>query len=273
MNLDERSEADNIPVWHCHIVEETLRRWGSVGKQTSIFALTGLAQAVSAGVPENFLAFGRIERNVRHLRILLKWPVQVPKLAVDFGNNNVGAQLLRDILQQLGRSGLEGLCSDGGRLAIAEIDRDVNIWVGLVLELLQILLPELLEELVALNNEIGEIVGGSRSLFGRRLWRGLCGGVRSRRSLGRPGGEVLGTFRSHVYPKTKPAQERSRFCIRGERQISVDNDSSRDIPPSPAINGEGRKAVSHVILSSFGSLATLYRFKLPTSKTPQASLP
>lgn len=36
---------------------------------------------------------------------------------------------------------------------------------------------------------------------------------------------------------------------------------------------EGRKAVSHVVTFSSGSLATLYRFKLPTSKTPPSQRP
>lgn len=195
--------CDNIPVGHSHVVEETLRGRRTVGKETSVFAFTCLAQSVGAGVPEYLTSLGVAERHKKDIAVLLQRPVQVPQLSINLGNNNIGTQILGHIAQERSRSGFEGFGGDrGGGVAVANVKSDVDLWVRAIFGLFEVLLPEFLEELVSLNHNFGEDIG-ARGLLGLRIrifWRGSGGfrGFLGLRFSGRPHGEILGGFRCHV---------------------------------------------------------------------------
>lgn len=172
-------------------------------KKTSIFTFACFSQAVSTGVPEDLAGLGVAERQQGNLAVLLQRPVEIPQLSINLGNNDVGAQILGNIAQERARGGLEGF--GGNRMwdiAIANIELDVDLGVRAVLGVLEVLLPEFLEQVVALDHDLGENIG-ARGLLGFRvrIFRRGSRGFRSVAGLrfgGRTRGEVLGGFGRHI---------------------------------------------------------------------------
>jgi hypothetical protein len=173
-----------------------------VGQLAFVETLTCLTQGVSARVPEYLTGLGVAERHKKHTAVLLERPVQIPQLSINLSDNNIGTDILRHITQERTRSGLEGFGGDrGGGVAVANVEGNVDIWVGTVLGLLKILLPEFLKELVSLDHDLREGIGVWVLLrFRIRIfWRG-SGGFRGWFGLyasGRPHREILGSFRCH----------------------------------------------------------------------------
>lgn len=129
-----------------------------MGQKTSIFAFTSLTQTVSARVPENLPTLGVIEGDIRNGAISLERAAQIPQFLSNPRENNIGAQLFGHVLQKLCGGGLPGVCGDIDRVSVAKLEVDLDFGVGLVLEFLEVLLPEFFEEVVTFDNEIGEPV-------------------------------------------------------------------------------------------------------------------
>lgn len=129
-----------------------------MGQKTPIFAFTSLTQTVSARVPENLPTLGVIEGDIRNGAISLKRTAQIPQFLSNPRENNIGAQLFGHVLQKLCGGGLPGVCGDIDGVSVAKLEVDLDFGVGLVLEFLEVLLPEFFEEVVTFNNEIGEPV-------------------------------------------------------------------------------------------------------------------
>lgn len=185
-----------VPSGNGHIVEETLRGWGTVGQETPEFTLTGLAESVGTGVPEHVPTLGVLERNQRNCAVALQGTVQIPQFSVDLRNNHIGTHILGHVAQERSWGGLVGLGGYGGGVTVADIEGDVNLGVRAGLGLLQVLLPKLLKELVTLNQPVWENIGSGGLFFGI-VWRG-SGGFRIALSLGgRPHGQILGSVGSH----------------------------------------------------------------------------
>lgn len=126
-----------------------------MGEQTPIFTLASLAQAVSTRVPENFPSFGILESHIRHSAVAFQRSAQIPEFVIDLCKHNSSTQLLGHILEKLGGGSFPGFGGDLFLVAVTGFQGDVNFGVRLVLGLLEILLPKLFEEVVALNYEIG----------------------------------------------------------------------------------------------------------------------
>lgn len=148
----------NVPIGHGHIIEETLGGGGTVRKKTSELALTGLSQGVRAGVPENLFSLGVLKWHIRDGTITLERATKIPEFLVHLRDNDASTQFLGDVLQKLSGGGLEGLRGDIGGVAVTKFDGDIDVVVGLVLELFQILLPQFLEEVVTFDDKIGKTV-------------------------------------------------------------------------------------------------------------------
>lgn len=126
-----------------------------MGEQTPIFALASLTQAVSTRVPEDFPSFGIFESHIGNSTVAFQRSAQVPELVIDLCKHNSGTQFLGHILEKLGGGSFPGFGGDLFLVAVAGLQGDGNFGVRLVLGLFEILLPKLLEEVVALNDEIG----------------------------------------------------------------------------------------------------------------------
>lgn len=127
------------------------------------------------GVPENLASLGVVEGNVGNLAVAFERTAQIPQLVVNLGDDHIGTQILGHVLEEMSRSILPGLGGDDRALSVAEVDGDIDIGVGLVLELLEVLLPQLFEEVVTLDNEVGERVYRRIDLIRRgfgQIWRG-----------------------------------------------------------------------------------------------------
>lgn len=168
-----------------------------------VSTFTGLSQGVSTGVPKYLTGLGVAERHKKHITVLLQRPVQIPQLSINLGDNNIGTYFLGHITQERSRGGLEGFGGDrGGGFAITNVKGNIDLWVGTGLGLLEMLLPEFLEELVSLDHEVWEGIG-ARGLLGFRFrifWRGRGSfrGVVSLRFSGRPHRQILGGFGCHL---------------------------------------------------------------------------
>jgi hypothetical protein len=128
-------DQDNIPVRHGHIVEETLGSRGTVGQRTSVLAFTCLSQTVSTGVPEDIAGLGVAEGKQDDPAVLLQNTVQIPQFTIDLGNDNIGADVLGNITQERGGSGL--VCFGGDRrggVAVENVESDGDFRVRLVLD-------------------------------------------------------------------------------------------------------------------------------------------
>jgi hypothetical protein len=138
--------AQDIPIRHGHVVEETLRSRGTMGKKTSIFTFTCLSQSVSTRVPEDLAGLGVAEGHKKNLAVLLKRAIQIPQLSINLSNNNIGAQVLGHVSQEGSWGGLVGFAGDrGGGISIANIQCNSDLGVRTGLGLFEVLLPELFE--------------------------------------------------------------------------------------------------------------------------------
>lgn len=151
-------------------------------KKTPIFTFTSLTQTVSTGMPKHLPTLGGIERDIRNGTIPLQRTSQIPKLLpVNLRNNSIRADILGYVSQKKSRSSLPSLPDDGGRVRATEIEGDFDLRMRPVLQFFDVLLPQFLEEVVSLDNEIGERIGllrrGLCGMIARiRILRGLCRG-------------------------------------------------------------------------------------------------
>jgi hypothetical protein len=97
-------------------------------------------------MPENLPTFGAVERNIGDGAVALQRAVQIPEfLAIDLREDDIGADILGDVSQERSGGGLPGFGGDRRGVPVAEIEKDIDFRVRLVLELFKILLPQFLE--------------------------------------------------------------------------------------------------------------------------------
>jgi hypothetical protein len=152
-------------------------------------------------MPKDITSLGVAKRNQKNLAVALQRAVQIPELSIDLSNNHIGAHILGNIAQERSGGSLVGLGGDGGGVAVANVEGNVDFGVRAVLGLLEMLLPKLLEEIVTLDQPLRQAIGSRGALRFGVLWRG-SGGLRSALSLvnssvNSSDGQIPGGVRSH----------------------------------------------------------------------------
>merc|ERR1719356_684867 len=117
------------PLVSRHVVVESLFDWGSVAKVAPVTPFHGLAQDVSRGVPEHHLALVVVKLDQGQGGRLLKRPVEVPKLAVDFCHDATVSQAFTDSTSDVVRCGPP--CLSFNLFAVGQRDFDVLRGLGL----------------------------------------------------------------------------------------------------------------------------------------------